>query len=63
MKLERWNGMVESDAAPGCVWWHLTVIHKGSKVGILFDAPPDWSDGELTAIGLAKYKERYPGDA
>jgi hypothetical protein len=51
--------MVESDAAPGCVWFHLTMIRNGSKVGLLFDAKPDSSEAELLAVAQAKYRERY----
>lgn len=60
MKVERWSGMVESDAAPGCVWFHLTAIRNGSKVGLLFDAKPDATEAELLAVAQAKYRERYP---
>ena len=60
MKVERWDGMYEGDVEPGCVVWHLTVIRNGSKVGVLFNAPPDTAESELISAGLAKYKERYP---
>ena len=60
MKVERWDGMVESDTTPGCVWWHLTVVDKGSKRGQLFDAPADTDEASLIAMGLVRYKERYP---
>jgi len=68
MKVERWAGMVEQDAAPGCVWFHLTVVDRNNaKNGVLFDAKPDATEAELLAIASSKWREieakKFPAEA
>jgi hypothetical protein len=65
MKVEKWDGMIEGDTSPGCVWYHLTEWDGMSKHGLKFEVPRDADEEAVLVIAREKWAElmarKYPG--